>query len=326
MYLFPGSQLSADLRSSADVPERYKALLIEGFEPVYTEGNGYAHLCQHYDHEEVDIYQYHVFSPTAVQLFSKAEKSRWVLGYWAKGEMSSAFYHSQPRQVSSNSALFFQTQPGKEIRFDIPPGQYSITCCCLKIGYEPLLQQFYPVIYSLNIDYPLILERIHFPFQYAWERLLQKGKHQKLMSGFYAAQIRVLLGLFCELYLERKGANGFDQLHADVDPAIVHKAYLVKKLIESRFGEQLSLPVLSKASGWNLQGLKSGFLKVFGLSPHQYIIQYRMKIAYDLILRSEELNIQAISITCGYKQAHHFIKQFKAVYGKTPGEVRKLES
>lgn len=323
MYLFPGSQLATGLRSSAYVPERYKALLIEGFDPVYTEGNGYAQLCQHYDHAEVDIYQYHVFSPTAVQLFSKAEKARWVLGYWAKGEMSSAFYLSQPRQMVGNSTLFFQTQPGKEIRFDIPAGQYSITCCCLKSGYEPILQAYYPVILSPKIDYPLILERIHFSFQYAWERLLQTGKHQKLIPGFYAAQIRVLLGLFCELYLERKGANGFDQLHPDVDPSIVHKAYLVKKLIESRFGEQLSLPVLTKASGWNLQGLKSGFLKVFGLSPHQYIIQYRMKVAYEMIQQSDELNIQAIAITCGYKQTHHFIKQFKLIYGKTPGEVRR---
>jgi len=323
MYLFPGSQLAAGLRRVDLIPQRLRGLLIDGFDPVYHEGNGYAQLCQHYDHAEMDIYQYYVSSSAPVQLFAKAEMARWVLGYWGKGEMSSTFYQSEMIQVRSHSVLFFQTKPGKEIRFDLPAGQYSITCCCFTTGYEAILEAFYPVILSPSIRTPLLLERIPFSFQYVWERLLTSNKSPQLLPGFFAAQLRVLLGLTCELYLDRKGANGFAALHPDVDPGIVHKAYQVKKIIESRFGDRLSLVILARASGWNLQGLKSGFLKVFGLSPHQFIIQYRMRVAYDMIQQSEELNIQAIALTCGYKQPHHFIKQFKAFYGKTPGEVRR---
>nr|WP_294991555.1 AraC family transcriptional regulator [uncultured Sediminibacterium sp.] len=323
MYLFPGSQLMAGLRNPAKIPERLRSFLIEGFDSSYLEGNGYAQLCQHYDHGEADIYQYHVFTSKPVQLFSKSETVRWVMGYWPKGGMRASFYEKDNLDVQPHTVFFFQTQPGKEIRFTIPGGQFQICCCCFKVGFESILQTFYPVVLSSEIQYPIILDNISFRFQYAWEMMLPSKHNQKLLSGYYAAQIRVLLDVFSELYLERKGSNGYDQLHPDVDPAIVHKAYLVKKVIEERYGDQLGLAALSKAVGWNLQGLKSGFLKVFGLSPHQYIIQYRMRVAYELIQQSETLNIQAIALQCGYKQPHHFIKQFKGIYGKTPGEVRR---
>ncbi|MFW2477444.1 MAG: AraC family transcriptional regulator [Sediminibacterium sp.] len=35
------------------------------------------------------------------------------------------------------------------------------------------------------------------------------------------------------------------------------------------------------------------------------------------------MNIHRIAKISGYKQPHHFIKQFKGIYGKTPGEVRR---
>ena len=323
MYILPGSQQASGLRSQLPIPDRLKSLLLEGFTAVYSEGNDYYQLCQHYDHPEVDLYHYHIYSAVTTQLFSKAENSRWVLGYLAKGTTQQFYYRDASVDFAQYSVLFFPTIGGKEIRIDISSGYYTIVCCCFKVGFARIIQEFFSPILDSSLSYPIVIHDIGFHFRYEWELLVQSKMPRALWIGFYAGRLRVLLCMFCEAYLLHKKEDDLWQRHPGVDLLVVQKAYQVKKIIESRFGDALSLNDLVKRSGWNLQGLKSGFLKVFGLSPHQYIIQYRMQVAYELIQKSEDLNVQAISITCGYKQSHHFIKQFKAFYGKTPGEIRK---
>lgn len=326
MYILPGSQQSSGLQRTSVIPDRLKALLIEGYTPIYLEGKDYYQLCQHYDHPEVDLYHYHIQSKIPTLLFSKAEDNRWVLGYILKGISTQFVYQGITSAIGQHTVLFFQAIAGKEVRLDIQEGNHTIVCCCFKNGFQNKYQLFFSTVLDTTIHYPIVLNHIGYHFQFEWEQLIQSKLNAAIQSGFVAGQWRILLGRTCEAYLTNKHNQSLQELHPGIDQAILQKAYQVKKIIESRFGASLSLKELARETQWNLQGLKSGFLKVFWLSPHQYIIQYRMKIAYDLILRSEELNIQAISITCGYKQAHHFIKQFKAVYGKTPGEVRKLES
>jgi len=323
MYIFPGSQPSNKLRGISIIPDRLKPLLIDGFQPIYNEGQGYYQLCQHYDHPEADLYQYHIYSDSAIQLFSKAEASRWVVGYLQKGEMQAFFYDGNVLNLTPPCVLFFQTFPGKEIRFDIGKGVYQLVCCCLKTGFDTILHQFFPTILDTSIRYPIFLDCVSYAFRYEWDRLLDSGKAPVNRIGFYAGQLRILLNMVCDEYLIQLNTRNLQEAHPGIDKTIVQKAYEVKRIIDSKLGDTLSLSLLTRETGWNLQGLKSGFLKVFGLTPHQYIIQYRMKVAYDLIQKSDDLNIQAISITCGYKQPHHFIKQFKAIYGKTPGEIRK---
>jgi AraC-like DNA-binding protein len=323
MYILPGSQHASGMRTQLPIPDRLQRLLLEGFDAVYSEGNHYYQLCQHYDHPEFDLYHYHIYSQTSTQLFSKAENSRWVLGYLPMGATKQLYYQDHLFDLAQHSVLFFPTRAGKEIRIDIQAGYHTIVCCCFKVGFDPIIQTFFSPILDPPIQYPILIHSIGFHFQYEWELLLLNKKQPEIRLGFYSGQIRILLGLVCEMYFNQRREDDLWQNHPDIDPLIVQKAYQVKRIIESRLGDSLSLSDLVKGSGWNLQGLKSGFLKVFGLTPHQYVIQYRMKIAYELIQKSEDLNIQAISITCGYKQSHHFIKQFKSFYGKTPGDVRK---
>lgn len=64
------------------------------------------------------------------------------------------------------------------------------------------------------------------------------------------------------------------------------------------------------------------FAKVYGVSPHQYIISARINKAKQLL--SEGLfKINAIAEMCGFSSTYHFCRIFKQKTGITPTEYMK---
>lgn len=160
-------------------------------------------------------------------------------------------------------------------------------------------------------------------FQQEWQRLLPLEIDVDLYPAFVAAQIRLLLGQCTQTYRRRLVKDVLMTRHHGIDSSVIEKAYRVRDIIHAHPDRVLSLSYLCRMTTWNLQGLKSGFTRVFGVSPHQYIIRFRMKLAVELLEGRPDLSIQAIALSCGYKRPHHFIEQFKIVYGKTPGTFRR---
>jgi len=59
-----------------------------------------------------------------------------------------------------------------------------------------------------------------------------------------------------------------------------------------------------------------------GISLHQYLIQYRIKIAKKNLITTDD-SINDISWKSGFHSTAHFIKTFKEETGSTPGKYRK---
>lgn len=323
MYLYPGSALSGALHKTSSIPDHLQSYLVPGFDPILLEATGYSQLCQHYGHPELDLYVYHIYSDSTVHLFSRAETRRWVMGYLQKGVLEGRFYQASQYALPAPSVLFFPTIAGKEIQYRLTKGQHEIVCCCFKSGFDTILGQYYVPLVKAADAYPIVINPIAYSFRYEWERLLHPFAIADLFDAFLAARARLLLGLLCQAHVQQVDDQRLQDLHPGVEASVLEKAYQVKRLIDSHPDAGLGLKQLVRDSGWNLQGLKSGFLQVFGISPHQYIIQYRMQMGHALLLQAKDLSIQAIALRCGYKRPHHFISQFKAFYGKTPGELRK---
>lgn len=62
---------------------------------------------------------------------------------------------------------------------------------------------------------------------------------------------------------------------------------------------------------------------LFGSSPMQDVIDARVNRSRHLLLNHDQLSISAIAELTGYHDPYHFIRQFKAVTGMTPGTFRK---
>ena len=64
------------------------------------------------------------------------------------------------------------------------------------------------------------------------------------------------------------------------------------------------------------------FTQNFGVSPKQYLIDMRIKLAKQLLLEDEKL-ISDIAESCGFGSVYHFSRTFKQATGMSPTEYRR---
>lgn len=325
MYLLPGSQLALQVTKKEQIPLSLSSHLIPGFKSSFMQGKDYVHLCQYYEHDEVDIYHYTVQTGSSAVLFAETAFEKWVLVFVKAGELCLNYYGDTRIALSQPGVIFFPTQPGFQVQVLLDSGNHEWICCCFTTLFSAYLFRLYPLLTSSERSYPIVIHSIDHTFQQEWQRLLPLEIESDLYPAFVAAQIRLLLNQCTQTYRHRLVKDVLMTRHPGIDLNIIEKAYQVKDIIHAHPDRVLSLSYLCKATTWNLQGLKSGFAQVFGVSPHRYIIRFRMRLAAELLERRPDLNIQAIALSCGYRRSHHFIEQFKIVYGKTPGAFRSDE-
>lgn len=66
------------------------------------------------------------------------------------------------------------------------------------------------------------------------------------------------------------------------------------------------------------------FNKMLNVTPYEYLIQYRLQKATNL-LKDATLNVTEISEIVGFNNVTHFIQAFKKVYGISPKKYRMME-
>lgn len=83
----------------------------------------------------------------------------------------------------------------------------------------------------------------------------------------------------------------------------------------------LSIKMVARNLGLNLDYAGRRFKQVMGLSVGDYILGERLKIAVARLKQTTE-TLEAVASACGFGSQRHFLRQFKAKYGTTPTEVR----
>jgi AraC-like DNA-binding protein len=95
------------------------------------------------------------------------------------------------------------------------------------------------------------------------------------------------------------------------------------KTIEQNLGNPaLSVNFLADSATINRFSLNRHFQKLLGISPVKYILQKRINHAI-MLLNSTNKQIAEIAEECGFCDAAHFSKQFKAFTGQRPSDLRK---
>ncbi|MCI9148707.1 MAG: AraC family transcriptional regulator [Hungatella sp.] len=93
--------------------------------------------------------------------------------------------------------------------------------------------------------------------------------------------------------------------------------------MEEHFQEPVTLKHLADAVPCNPQYLCRFFKELAGISPIQYLINYRIQRACGL-LANTSLPILQIAMDCGFDNVSYFIRKFKEARGCTPKEFRRL--
>jgi len=91
----------------------------------------------------------------------------------------------------------------------------------------------------------------------------------------------------------------------------------IMEFLEQNFTYELSIEEIAAFTGRSLATFKRDFKKVSPLPPQQWLIQRRLKKAYEK-LRFEGKRVKDVYFEVGFKNQSHFSQAFKKQYGFSP--------
>ena len=105
----------------------------------------------------------------------------------------------------------------------------------------------------------------------------------------------------------------------DASTNIVNK---IIEYIQKNYNQNISNKEIAEKFHFNHSYIGRIFKSHTGVSIHQFLLDYRMNIAKEL-LRTQNSSIHSIAHAVGFNDSHHFVKYFKQSVGKTPTEYRR---
>lgn len=97
----------------------------------------------------------------------------------------------------------------------------------------------------------------------------------------------------------------------------------VIKYIRTHLSEKIDVDTLSQQAYMSKSSFFRTFKNTFGLSPVDFILRERIKLAKKL-LKKPEANISEVCLRSGFNNLNYFIRLFKRMEGMTPGAYLKI--
>lgn len=86
---------------------------------------------------------------------------------------------------------------------------------------------------------------------------------------------------------------------------------------------QVEISKVAAGLGVTIERLERAFRAEVGLLPAEYHKRMKLKRARDLLERSA-MSIREIGLASGYQSFSSFVRAFRTIYGKTPGQLRRV--
>lgn len=173
-----------------------------------------------------------------------------------------------------------------------------------------------PQIINLNIDY-LLCSFIHLANELDPDVNQEEVLRQISQCAFDQVLVRGSVTHFKQFVKEFSKYLG--QLRQNASRGVLSQ---IEREIEAHYMENLSLKGLSEKYYINSAYLGQIFKKQFGVSFKDYLNNYRIEKATELLLRTDE-KVYMIAETVGYNNLDYFIHKFVGIKGKTPCQYRK---
>jgi AraC family transcriptional regulator len=160
---------------------------------------------------------------------------------------------------------------------------------------------------------------------YSHDEMLQQIGHQLLwvmgQEGPFVQQIADGFAHTIVAYLLRRYAPGRACIvDSGLRPVQMRR---VTDLISSRLSDDISLKEMAMAAGMSRFHFSRQFRLAMGVSPHRYAMTKRIERAKEL-LRNRSSNVLDVALSCGFKDASHFSRVFKAIVGYPPRDYRRF--
>jgi AraC-like DNA-binding protein len=200
----------------------------------------------------------------------------------------------------------FLTQYGGQLR--LLPGYM------LFFTVEPFFRSKTDFRYQLRLDTPqrkhimALLESLH-------QEIVARLPGVETITGALTLHLLVLL---CRWYAEQQALSTATPPVHPLRTAI--KA--VMELVSTRYGKKITLGDMADAAHMQRNYFCRTFHDATGMTPMEYVRQYRMEIARKL-LQETESSITEIAHEVGYYDTAHFCRTFSRYAGLPPSSLRR---
>lgn len=93
--------------------------------------------------------------------------------------------------------------------------------------------------------------------------------------------------------------------------------------IHGHFADDISLDDLAGMCGISKSHFIRSFKRYVGCTPHEYLLQYRLRQSKRLLL-SSDLTVEQIAEDCGFNSASHFARAFRQETDISPTAFRAI--
>jgi AraC-like DNA-binding protein len=121
-----------------------------------------------------------------------------------------------------------------------------------------------------------------------------------------------LSGVLREMFCRYAGGRENDDRRHVANPRISR----VRDLLESRYGEDVTISGVADVAGMSRVHATRQFTSAYGMPPHAYLNQVRIRHAKELLL--EGVSAADVAADVGFVDQSHFTRRFKRSVGVSP--------
>jgi len=229
--------------------------------------------------------------------------------------------HYKLHYVHSGQGIF----KAGDTTFHLSKGEFFLICPNVLVSYKSTSEELWNYSWvafngvnvetylnraNLNINKPIIKcineNRINDCFQAIFRSTeCEKSMDLKSLGSFYD----LLSTIIEESSLNNQDINSTNHKETYIKQAI--------EFIDTNYSRKISIEEISNYVGINRKYLYQIFVDILNVSPQNYLINFRLQKACDL-LTSSNLSISEISNSIGYNDPFLFSKMFKKYKGMSP--------
>lgn len=179
------------------------------------------------------------------------------------------------------------------------------------VSIEPLLEQ-----------YGLPIGEVFYPTNPGFiSELFRRIKREFYSENLYRE--RVLDGYMEELLIKLSRSIQPEAMTASVGGKEAKMLQQLRWQLLSKPEQNRTVEEMAKEVSLSSSRFHAVYKAMFGISPVKDLIYAKVEQAKTVLLMDRDATMTSVAEKLGYKNQYHFIRQFKAVTGITPGAYRK---
>ena len=179
----------------------------------------------------------------------------------------------------------------------------------------------YPEIKPLLEDYDIPLNCVFYPNSTGFiSEIFQKMLLERYMDDPYMDQ---MLDNYTREFLVKLSRSVHEDKAPGVSNAEQKKLHRARWKILSNLKHRWTVAEMAQLAALSPSRFHAVYKLTFGVSPLQDLVNHRVDMAKTMLLMDEHPALTEVAEKLGYQNQYHFIRQFKAVTGMTPGAYRK---